>query len=168
MFEWLPNRQHFIVYPVENNGRWVSNRVYAVFVPAERLTLTEMMLAPGEYEFKKNGDERGVLSRDSIADMHGMLLKGLHWAGPPVKGVYTAEGKKPQEVVYLQAVDSQSEEHKIMLDKDHYDLIMSIHPDTEAYIYDRIMPAYFFSPGSDPEDFSKMLALCMGIKYWKA
>ena len=156
MFESLKKTSSFIVLPISEGSRWVTNEEYAIKIPVESMHLTEMMMVSGEYEYDSNDQERGKFLRDSFPDMNVLLT--------PKEMVSKAEIvstedtiKRPDTGDTVQTVSITSDTRTkaygkndvASFDKSLFVSIIDIHPNTDIYLGERLDPLIFVKAGHE-------------------
>ena len=156
MFETLKKEGSFVVLPVREGGRWVTNEEYAVFIPVDMLHLTEMMMASGEYQYQNDKDPRGTFLRDSFPEMSSVFVEKKNMS----KAVVTDNNSKitrpdtgqtiPAIKVSCPTRDKQyGRGNEAVFQKDLIDTILRIHPDVDIYLGDRLTPLTFIKSGKE-------------------
>jgi hypothetical protein len=156
MFETLRKTGSFVVLPVREGGRWVTNEEYAVFLPVDMLHLTEMMMASGEYEYKSDEESRGKFLRDSFPDMGNVFVSKDLMSKAEIEDTNTSI-KRPDTGDVIQAIKVScptrtkiyGKKGDAMFQKDMLEKILEIHPEVDLYLGDRLTPLTFIKSGSE-------------------
>jgi len=165
MFEKLKNDGTLIVFPLKDGGRWATNEEYALFIPVEHMHLTEMVMGSGEYEYSKEDNSKGKLVRDSYPEVEQLLIPIDKVSKATVidnsAEVECKEQKTSTTCVLVECSTRTSKYGKndmAAFNKELYDMIISIHPDVDIYLGDRLTPLTFIRKG---EEYS--LKNCVGF-----
>ena len=155
MFEKLKKSGSFVVLPVREGGRWVTNEEYAVFLPVDMLHLTEMMMTSGEYQYESDDEERGKFLRDTFPDMGSVFVPEDNMSRATfIDGSSTI--KRPDNGNIIEAVRIECPKRKklygdsdeAVFQKELFDTIIKIHPEVDLYLGDRLTPLTFIKSGS--------------------
>lgn len=176
MLEQFPGKSEkgcaIYMFPMENGARWISTRECTIVVPVDKLTFSEIHMAPGTYKFSKNGKKRSKIDEhtpslnaifpDSIG---GEMTIDKH-------DTATTEDKREIDIVLMVPKDESGQFKREgdgnMLRKDLLEMIMTMHPKSVPYSTgERMYPVYFIDDNSKLKTEKNIVAAIMGIKYWE-
>jgi hypothetical protein len=171
MIETLPRENTMIILPMKEGGRWVTDETYALFLPIDRMSLSDMVKCSGEYKFSELGDKAGEITRDTYPDVYTAVGEKAYKAkiqsiGKPFKGetgdplVSVEIWSDFRERLYRDRVSGM-----IIINKTIHDSIIDIYPDVDAHASERLKPVLFVKKGEE-YNATNVIAMAMEIVTW--